>query len=297
MFCGKCGTEIPEIAKFCPKCGAPVDRAAESISTPVARPATGTKKTGLIVGVALAVIIVVASSIWGLTSLFSQPEDAETVAIKYVDASFDLDYSGMNRYMAVPYDKAIEDMLKITDATIKYYEEEGTGQAVIDRLKEAQEKLSDEKAKKLLEQIRKLLSESRKETFGKDYKRSVEVLYQTELSDSERSEFLQRFKSNFDSLNSNVMDPDAKMKVSNYFPLNKVNAIYEVACEVTEEGSENIHTTQVEFTLLEINGKYKAFDGMFGGGDSILNYVNTYGMDTSTLDENFAGMEGLFGIW
>lgn len=293
MFCGKCGTEVQEIAKFCPKCGTPIVRTTEAVLSPVARLSESSKKkTGLIVGAALTAIILIVSSIWGITALFSHPEDAETVAVKYVDAAFDLDYKGMNRYMAMPYDKMLADMERVTEATIQYYREEEFSEELIDSLEERKEILSNGTLEKLFGQIGELLSESREESFGRDYKRSVEVLYQTELQDSERSEFLQMLKQNFDNMNFGIEDSDAKIRISNYFSLNKVDAVYEITCEVVEEGSEDIRSTEVEFMLLEIDGEYKAFDGMFGGGDSILNYVDTSEIDVSKMDESLRSLLG-----
>lgn len=292
MYCGKCGAEISEIAKFCPKCGAQVAQPTnpvhvQTVSAAVPTAPVKKKKKGIAIVAVLAVIAIVVSAIWGVTSAFGEPEDAETVSVKYADAAFDLNFDAMNRYMAIPYDKMLADLQKVFETNLKSGEENGMSQEMLDGIKERIDFLANGKAKKMFDQVGGLLSENRKETFGKDYQRSVDVLYQIELSDTERTEFLEELKSGFESINSNMGGTGSQIKISNYFPFNKVDAVYQVTCEIYEEGSEDVRTTEVEFKLLEIDGEYKTFDGMFGGGSSVLDYIDMSGIDFSELDEEF----------
>ena len=218
----------------------------------------------------------------------------EEVAVNYVNAAFDLDYSDMNARMAMPYDKMMEDFVRINEAKVKKYREMDMDDELIEQQEEMLEVLSGNPLEAFFDQCAGLLKESRSYEFGKDYKRSVEMVYERELPESEQKEFLETLKSNFDQYNTYIDDAESKLRISNYFAINKVDAIYEITCEVTEEGAEDFRTTEVEFMILEINGKFKAFDGMFGGGDSVLNYVDMSGIDTSKLDENLKSIFGMY---
>lgn len=79
MICRNCGNEMGDNARFCPKCGALNSPDAES-GLPAAPPwegpeGSGKKKTGLIIGAAVAAVAVIALLAVVVGGLFASPKD------------------------------------------------------------------------------------------------------------------------------------------------------------------------------------------------------------------------------
>ncbi len=87
MFCGKCGTQNPEGAAFCQKCGAPLDGSAAPAagSAPAAAAANRNRMVGII-----AVAVAAAAVLFLVFTLFGGRSYKATVT-KFLDATFDAD--------------------------------------------------------------------------------------------------------------------------------------------------------------------------------------------------------------
>lgn len=82
MFCGECGTKNKKDAQFCEKCGAKIE-AEETVVTHVAAPKKPmSKKTKVIIGVVVAVLVVLVGVYMYVGSLITP----EKIALKYFKA-------------------------------------------------------------------------------------------------------------------------------------------------------------------------------------------------------------------
>ena len=113
MFCGKCGNQVNDNAKFCPKCGAEIKNNTAGQSRQIGGAAqsgmsVGTKPTGkkkkinskIIVGIAVAVVIIIA---FVLIRAIAGGNSAEKVALKACRSELDGDIKSYYSLIAPPY--------------------------------------------------------------------------------------------------------------------------------------------------------------------------------------------------
>lgn len=108
MFCGKCGSNNPENAKICSKCGAQLGNASYSVPNAQAA-AKKSAKTNKMVGIGIVVVVAVILLII-IFSLFGR--GYKSTVKKYINAS----YSGNGKTIVslIPK-KAVKDYLKEED--------------------------------------------------------------------------------------------------------------------------------------------------------------------------------------
>lgn len=292
MFCGKCGNTLKEGAQFCPKCGA--QAMAAPAATPAARAAKPKKKMkkSLVITVLIAAAAVITAGSIGISLLTAPPEDAETVAAKYLDAVMDVDYDGMNRYLAMPYDKLFPEMLEVYEKQVKKAQDEEDSYSLEyakEQLKTFQLLSEKETVKKAFSQLSGILNKSRKEAYGKDYTRTVEVINTDVYTKSEKNKALQSLKSTY---------TDVDLRISNYFPINKVEEMATLTCEVSEEGAEDFGSFEMTITLICVDGKYKVLETSYPMSviiSTLRNMKSDTSMDDfspSDLDEPLKSMLG-----
>lgn len=97
MFCNKCGTSIPDNARFCPKCGSPVSASNAIGSTPAPMAASVeavpvSTKMNTSTKLILAAVLILACA-FGVYSYLTRPLTPEQAATRFLDAMSQGDYS------------------------------------------------------------------------------------------------------------------------------------------------------------------------------------------------------------
>ena len=96
MFCKNCGTQLPDDAHSCPECGVAIAEPVqateipESVAAPVAVAEVPLKKSkkGLIIGIAIALVVVLAAvGIWLIPTLFPEDDAADVLSSQSSSAS------------------------------------------------------------------------------------------------------------------------------------------------------------------------------------------------------------------
>lgn len=95
MFCRACGNQVPDNARFCPQCGAPIPQGDTTPTAPPGRtgygpPPTGPEKrgrAGLWVGIAAAVVIIIAVAVAAVLLLKDKETDVTTETTGRVEST------------------------------------------------------------------------------------------------------------------------------------------------------------------------------------------------------------------
>ena len=227
MFCGKCGTQIPDGAAFCPSCGNPSGTqnqanpqpTANAQPTAYAQPAAATQKkisTNTIIGIAAVAAVVIAVAVI-LICVFaggggSGANSPEAVVEKYVKATIiDMDADAF-------LDCIHPDILKVAA------EDEFDGD--VDALKE---QLQD-----MLDRLKEMM-----ENFGDSVKISYEILESEDIEDEDLDEIKDYFKDEY----------GVKVTAA-------ANVTFEQRTKGEVMGQEVDQTQENSVTVVKIDGKW-----------------------------------------
>ena len=174
MFCGKCGTQIPDGAAFCPSCGNAVaaQPAVNQAETVTALPKKKVN-TNTIVGIVAVAAVVVAVAII-LISIFagggSGSGSPEAVVEKYMEASLDFD---IDRLLECMHD---------------------------DVIKQAADELYDGDVKELKAELKEDLDEAKEymELLGSEIELSYKIVDSTSIKGDNFDDIAEDFKDEFD---------------------------------------------------------------------------------------------------
>ena len=253
MFCGKCGAEIENDAKFCGSCGevtvveetvsqqvnaeesAPAEGVSEVQAAGTAAPAF--KLNNKLIGIIACGVIALAAVIAGIFIFGS--EKPETVVEKYANASMTGNYNEIKKYSAYNVDKLVK----------AYYEAEGyTEKEFNEMLKDEYDvKNIDEYYKKNAEESKKYLSEE----FGKNYKFTVKVKDFEKYTTKERKEFIEEIREEFE---------DEDFDIKSIINLDKITEVAVYGVELTISGSEKKDSMEDELYLVKIGGKWRVLE-------------------------------------
>ncbi len=145
MLCKNCGTQLPDDAHSCPECGVAIAEPVqdveihESVAAPVATAECPPKKSkkGLIIGIAIALVVVLAAvGIWLIPTLFPEDDTADVLGSQSSAASSSVPSSSAGT--STPDEDKVELILnsakltyEMTDADVdRFYE-------LLDQCKEA----------------------------------------------------------------------------------------------------------------------------------------------------------------
>ena len=237
MFCAKCGIQVENEVKFCSSCGGAVGEQVQApidgyISMEVLPPKKSVRK--LICIIACIMIVVTAISV--TLAMLLKVESPETVAEKYLNASYSFDYDSVNRYSVINEEMFMK-ALPLTEAEFK-------------------EKLLDEYG---MTDIKKIFQGPMKEEafsefkdgYGADYKITFSVFDITYLSNYEMRNMVDSFRKFFSR---------EAFDVNELTLFDKIEEICIVSVEAAISGSKDRDTNTVELHCAKIDGRWKVLE-------------------------------------
>jgi len=244
MFCGKCGTQVENGARFCPSCGTPVEaqpaaqvnqyEAYEPAAASV-QPTTGKYSHKLVGAIACAVVVVIV--IVGAILIFGGSGKPDTVTEKYLSALFDFNYGELNKYSAINMDAAMQELFAYDDSI---------SQGIMDYY-------GTTNIKKLFEgPIKTQMIQGLKDQFGNNYSIRITVTDTTDLTKSQVNSMISDLRTSLED--SDISNPDKIIKTSS------IKAICRVSSTVTIKGSEDSDSQTINLYCAKMGGKWKVLD-------------------------------------
>lgn len=247
MFCGKCGNQVTDGSAFCPECGEKFDGGTYNTKNYIPelnKPTKNLKKRIICIVVAVAVVFGVVGIFHAIFS-----DSAEDVAIKYAEAVERGDLEKCCEYLAMDYEKFMEDYIyAITEA------EDMTIDEFYDKIEEKYENNLDEKItiddfsdfiKYVSEEADKIFEEN-------DIDITCRITDTEEIDEADVRKFLKNVQNVLDDF-----DGTDGFILSDYIDKDKIGKAYKFSYKLKIETEENSYSDKGEIIVAKYGWSWK----------------------------------------
>ena len=245
MFCGKCGNQIEDDAKFCGFCGEVMTQSSTPVMqevsvSPVVGKVTQKKKN---FGIRIASLLVLVAIFIGAFVFIVQTGKPEVVTKKYMTAALEFDYDKVSKYSAIDMNALLKRLFSISFLSES----------------EMAEKLKEEfgttNIKKIYEgQLKEATLKEFEREFGENYSIEVDITSRMNLSESEMNREIDSIKEMFEN---EFTDTVSDISVDDFLNTNKIKEMCYVFGEVSISGMGDTENNSFQLICVKIGSKWK----------------------------------------
>lgn len=245
MFCGKCGNKINDGSTFCPECGEKLNEVTYNNNNSVSY-TSGKNIKRKIISIVVAVAVV-----FGVVGIFRAifSDSAEDVAIKYAEATERLDLEECCKYLAMDYEKFMDDYINaITEA------EDMTIDEFYDELEEELENDLDEKIRinDISDVIKYVSEEAGKKFEERDIDISCRITDTEEIDETDIRRYLKDVQNVLDDF-----DGTDGFILSDYIDKDKIRKAYKFSYKLKMESDEDSYSDKGEIIVAKYGWSWK----------------------------------------